>query len=177
MQKTKKFFIAQVGKTHGLHGDLKLHLHTDFPEQFKVGYSFDSSVGRLTISRINLKRGTIAFKNYDDNIDIAKKLTNAKLYASLNETKERCHLKEGEYFWFDLEGCRVLQNNITLGVVQEVQRLADINYLYIKTDKSLIDRGFSNSFLIPNIDRYIISINIEDKIIRVKDGMDILEAS
>ncbi len=176
MQKTKKFFIAQVGKTHGLHGDLKLHLHTDFPEQFKVGYSFDSSVGRLTISRINLKRGTIAFRDYD-NIDIAKKLTNAKLYASLDETKERCHLKEGECFWFDLEGCRVVEDNITLGIVKEVQRLADINYLYIKTDKSLIDKGFSNSFLIPNIDRYIISTNIEDKIITVRDGMDILEAS
>ncbi len=176
MQKTKKFFIAQVGKTHGLHGDLKLHLHTDFPEQFKVGYSFESSVGRLTISRINLKRGTIAFRGYD-NIDIAKKLTNAKLYASLDETKERCHLKEGEYFWFDLEGCRIIQDNIILGVVKEVQRLADINYLYIKTDKSLIDKGFSNSFLIPNIDRYIISTNIEDKIITVEDGMDILEAS
>ncbi len=176
MQKTKKFFIAQVGKTHGLHGDLKLHLHTDFPEQFKVGYSFDSSVGRLTISRINLKRGTIAFRDYE-NIDIAKKLTNAKLYASLDETKERCHLNEGEYFWFDLEGCRVVEDNITLGIVKEVQRLADINYLYIKTDRSLIDKGFSNSFLIPNIDRYIISTNIEDKIITVKDGMDILEAS
>lgn len=176
MQKTKKFFIAQVGKTHGLHGDLKLHLHTDFPEQFKVGYSFDSSVGRLTISRINLKRGTIAFRDYD-NIDIAKKLTNAKLYASLDETKERCHLNEGEYFWFDLEGCRVVEDNITLGIVKEVQRLADINYLYIKTDRSLIDKGLSNSFLIPNIDRYIISTNIEDKIITVRDGMDILEAS
>ena len=176
MQKPKKFFIAQVGKTHGLHGDLKLHLHTDFPEQFKVGYSFDSSVGRLTISRINLNRGTISFRGYD-NIDIAKKLTNAKLFASLDETKERCHLKEGEYFWFDLEGCRVIENNITLGIVKEVQRLADVNYLYIKTDKNLTNRGLANSFLIPNIDRYIISINIEDKIITVKDGIDILEAS
>jgi len=38
MKKAKeKFFIAQLGKTHGLRGDLKLHLHTDFPEQFKVG--------------------------------------------------------------------------------------------------------------------------------------------
>ncbi len=177
MQKTKKFFIAQVGKTHGLHGDLKLHLYTDFPEQFKVGYSFDSSIGRLTISRINLKRGTIAFKGYDANIDIAKRLTNAKLYASLEETRERCHLEEGEYFWFELEGCKVIQDDITLGIVQEIQRLAGTNYLYIQTDKDLTRRGFANNFLIPNIDRYIISINVEDKIIIVRDGMDILEAS
>ncbi len=76
-----KLFIAQIGKSHGLKGDLKLHLHTDFPEQFKVGYSFDSSIGRLEISRVNLKRGTVAFKGYDRDIDEAKPLTNVKLYS------------------------------------------------------------------------------------------------
>jgi len=49
----KRFFIAQVGKTYGLHGDLKLHLHTDFPEQFKVGYLFQTSFGPLEILRYN----------------------------------------------------------------------------------------------------------------------------
>ncbi len=62
---SEKLFIAQIGKSHGLRGDLKLHLHTDFPEQFQVGYSFDSSIGRLEISRVDIQRGIIAFKGYD----------------------------------------------------------------------------------------------------------------
>jgi 16S rRNA processing protein RimM len=176
MRKPQKFFIAQVGKTHGLHGDLKLHLHTDFPEQFKVGLSFDSSAGRLEISRINLKRGTVAFKGYDG-VDYAKKLTNVKIYTSLEETKERCQLSVGEYFWFDLEGCSIIENGELLGVVKEIQRLTDINYFFIITDKKLVESGSAKSFLIPNIKRYVLSIDIEAKIISVLDGKEILEAS
>ena len=176
MQKTKKFFIAQVGKTHGLHGDLKLHLHTDFPEQFQIGNSFDSSSGRLEISRINLNRGIVAFKGYDG-IDYAKKLTNTKIYASLEETKERCQLKEGEHFWFELEGCDIIENGELLGKVSEVQRLADVDYLFIQTDKALVANELPKSFLIPNISRYILSVDIDSKTINVIDAKEILEAS
>jgi 16S rRNA processing protein RimM len=176
MSKSEKFFIAQVGKTHGLHGDLKLHLHTDFPEQFKIGRDFETDRGRLEIIRINPKRGTVAFRGYES-IDSAKKLINAKIYSTLEETKKRCKLNKGEHFWFDLEGCRVFQDDDFLGIVKEIQRLADIDYLFIETNKSLVDMGSPKSFLIPNIERYIDSIDIDEKIIKVIDAKDILEAS
>ena len=51
--------IAQIGRTVGLWGDLKFHLHTDFPEQFKIGTSYQSDRGTLTISDINIEK---AFK-------------------------------------------------------------------------------------------------------------------
>jgi 16S rRNA processing protein RimM len=176
MEQPKRFFIAQVGKTHGLRGDLKLHLHTDFPEQFQVGYSFKSSIGELKISRINLKRGTVAFNGYNT-IESARRLTNVKLYSSIEETRERCKLNEGEHFWFDLEGCQVVEDGETLGVVEEIQRLADVDYLSINTDRGLVEEGFSKTFLIPNIPRYVLSIDIADKTISVQDGKEILKAS
>jgi len=176
MKKPQKFFIAQVGKTHGLHGDLKLHLHTDFPEQFQIGNSFDSSSGRLEISRINLDRGIVAFRGYDG-VDYAKKLTNTKIYASLKETKERCQLKDNEHFWFELEGCDIIENGELLGKVAEIQRLADVDYLFIQTDKVLLDNELPKSFLIPNILRYIVSVDIDSKTITVIDAKEILEAS
>jgi len=176
MKKPQKFFIAQVGKTHGLHGDLKLHIHTDFPEQFQIGNSFDSSSGRLEISRINLDRGIVAFKGYDG-VDYAKKLTNTKIYASLEETKERCQLKEGEHFWFELEGCDIIENSELLGKVAEIQRLTDVDYLFIQTDKALVANELPKSFLIPNISRYIVSVDIDSKTITVIDAKEILEAS
>jgi len=173
----EKFFIAQIGKTHGLRGDLKLHLYTDFPEQFKVGFDFDSSIGRLEVSRVNLKRGTIAFKGYDGDIDKAKPLTNVKIYSNADETRERCSLKEGEHFWFDLEGCEVIEDNRRLGVVERMERFGDVNYMSIKTDKSLVKEGFAPNFLIPYIERYILKTDIDSKKIYVQDGKDILEAS
>jgi 16S rRNA processing protein RimM len=176
MQKPQRFFIAQVGKTHGLYGDLKLHIHTDFPEQFKAGYSFQTSSGLLEVKEVNLTRGIISFRGYEG-IDFAKKLTNTKIYASLEETKERCELKEGEHFWFEIEGCSVSENDMVLGKVSEMQRLADVNYMFIETDEALVNEGFSKTFLVPYIERYIVKTDIESKIVFTKDAKEILEAS
>ena len=175
-QKNSRFFIAQVGKTHGLYGDLKLHIHTDFPEQFKVGYKFQTSSGSLEILRINLKRGTICFKGYEG-VDEAKKLTNTKIYATLEETKERCKLQEGEHFWFEIEGCSVEEDGICLGKVVEMQRLADVNYMFIETDAKLVEEGLPKTFLVPYIERYVVETDVERQIVKTKDAKEILEAS
>jgi 16S rRNA processing protein RimM len=172
----EKFFIAQIGRTVGLWGDLKLHLHTDFPEQFRAGSTYQSSRGDLTVSDINFKRGTIRFVGYE-NIDAAKKLTNTKLYATQEQTKENCSLKEGEYFWFEVIGCSVEEAGEILGVVEEIQRMADTDYLFIKTDKKLVEAGFPKKFLLPYIDRYILKTETETKTVHTRDAKDILEAS
>jgi 16S rRNA processing protein RimM len=176
MNKPKRFFIAQVGKTHGLHGDLKLHIHTDFPEQFKSGHTFQSSSGLLEINEVNLSRNIISFKGYSG-VDYAKKLTNTKIYASLEETRERCELKENEHFWFEIEACFVVEDGVVLGKISEMQRLADVDYLFIETDEKLVADGFAKTFLVPYIDRYIVKKDIDGKTIVTKDAKEILEAS
>ncbi len=168
--------IAQIGRTIGLWGDLKFHLHTDFPEQFKVGKTYKSDRGDLTIADINFTRGTIRFTGYES-IDSAKKLTNTKLYANEEQTKENCELGEGQHFWFDVIGCVVKQDDEVLGMVDDIQRMADTDYLAVKTDASLIDAGLSKQFLLPYIERYIIKVDTEEKIVYTKDAKDILEAS
>jgi len=174
--KEERFFIAQIGKTHGLYGDLKFHLHTDFPEQFQVGYTFQTSSGDLEIKEVNLKRGIISFRGYEG-VDFAKKLTNTKIYATLKETKERCQLEEGEHFWFEIEGCSVVENETVLGKISEMQRLAEVNYMFIDTDEALIKEGYSSTFLVPYIERYLLKTNIEEKKVLVQDAKEILEAS
>jgi len=173
---SEQFYIAQIGRTIGLWGDLKLNLHTDFPEQFKVGSTFKSDRGELTISDVNFKRGIIRFQGYES-IDSAKKLTNAKIYTDLKQTQENCPLEEGQHFYFDIEGCMVVQGDLVLGVVDDIQRMVDTDYLVVKTDADLVKEGFSNSFLLPYIDRYVINADIEAKKIYTKDAKDILEAS
>jgi len=176
MTKQTKFLIAQVGRTVGLRGDLKLHLHTDFPQQFKKGITFKSDRGDLTVSDINLKRGTIRFEGFG-NIDDAKKLTNAKIYSNLEQTKELCSLDEGEHFWFDIIGCDIVDDGEVLGKVVDIQRMLDIDYLQIKTDSKLVKENMPKEFLLPYIPRYIDSCDIDAKAIYTKDAKDILEAS
>jgi 16S rRNA processing protein RimM len=174
--KSTKFFIAQIGKTHGLWGDLKIHFHTDFPQQFEVGKSFESDRGKLEVLAIDFDRGTIRFRGYEG-VDIAKKLTNAKIYSSLEETKAECKLEEGQYFWFDIMGLSLFDSEEELGKVADIQRILDIDYLQIDTAPNLIEQGFAKSFLVPYIDRYIVEVDSDAKKIITKDTKDILEAS
>ncbi len=168
--------IAQIGRTIGLWGDLKFHLHTDFPEQFKVGNTYKSNRGDLTIADINFTRGIIRFTGYES-IDSAKKLTNTKLFANEAQSKENCDLNEGQHFWFDIIGCVVKQDDEVLGIIEDIQRMADTDYLSVKTDTVLVEAGLSKNFLLPYIERYIIKADTEEKIVYTKDAKDILEAS
>ena len=172
----EKFFIAQIGRTVGLWGDLKFNLHTDFPEQFKVGQTYHSDRGELTLVDINHKRGTVRFQGYES-IDSAKKLTNAKIYATEAETKANCELEEGQHFWFDIIGCNVVEDEEILGEVKDIQRMLDVDYLSIKTDKAWVDKGFAKNFLLPYIPRYIVKADTDNKRIYTQDAKDILEAS
>ncbi len=168
--------IAQIGRTIGLWGDLKFHLHTDFPEQFKVGNTYKSNRGDLTIADINFTRGIIRFTGYES-IDSAKKLTNTKLFANEEQTKENCELGEGQHFWFDVIGCTVKQGDEILGEVTDIQRMADTDYLVIKTDDALVNADLSKGFLLPYINRYVLTVDTKEKIVYTKDAKDILEAS
>ncbi len=172
----EQFLIAQVGRTVGLHGDLKLHLHTDFPEQFKVGTILDSNHGELVIASYNPTRGIVSFVGYAS-IDAAKRLTNTKLYANTEQTKEQCKLGEGEYFWFDIIGSEVYQGDELLGEVEDIDRLTNVDYLLVNTAKELVDTGLPKSFLLPYIPRYILGVDTQNKKISTQDAREILEAS
>jgi len=176
MSNSDTSLIAQIGKTIGLWGDLKFHIHTDFPEQFSVGNSYKSSKGTLTIKSINPTRGTVLFTGFED-IDSAKKLTNTKIFADIDDTKSNCNLKDGQHFWFDIIGCKLFEEDEDLGEVVDIQRFGDTDYLYIETNEKIVLDGFSKTFLVPYIDRYVISANVELKIVYSKDTKDILEMS
>ena len=168
--------IAQIGRTVGLWGDLKFHIHTDFPEQFKVGQTYKTNRGDLTISDINENRGTIRFQGYES-IDSAKKLTNVKIFADIAQTKENCDLDEGQHCWFDIIGCVVEDEGLVIGTIEDIQRMGDTDYLVIKTDESFVKEGLSKTFLLPYIDRYVVKADVESKLVYTKDAKDILESS
>jgi len=173
---SEPLFIAQIGRTVGLHGDLKLHLHTDFPEQFHPGALFESSRGKLEIASYHAGRSLVSFVGYAS-IESAKKLTNTKLYTTLAQTQEACQLDEGEYFWFDIIGASVYEEGELIGVVEDIDRMSGTDYLSIKTAQAHTEAGLAKHFLLPYIPRYVCAVDIEAKKISVKDAKEILEAS
>jgi len=171
--KSKKIPIAKLGKSYGVKGWQKIHISTDFPEQFKEGATFKSDREDLTIEKIDLKRGLVKIKGINSPEE-AKKITNRSLYTTEEETRENIKLNENEYFWFDIMGCDVYENGKKLGRVKEIER-ADVDYLLINTDEELIKEGYPKRFMI-DFKRHVDDVDLENKKITAKGAMDILES-
>ena len=175
--KEQLLHIATIGKTVGIHGDMKFHDKSDFPEQFFNGATFFTNLKKdITLSEVNLNRSIIKIQGINT-IEDAKRFTNVKLFTTKEETRKNCHLEEGEFFWFDLDDCEVYENDLLLGVVNEVERITITNYLSIATSDKLVNAGHAKKFLIPFTEPFRKSVDIDKKIIIVSGGMDILEAS
>ncbi len=173
-----KVYIAKLGHTVGLKGQLKLHIDSDFPEQFSKNATFITNKNiTLTIESFNKNNNVVKFVGFD-NIDDVQKLINQQLFVTPEDSKKNCILKEKEYFWFDLINCTIEEDSLYLGKVVEIHRFPQGDYFEIKTSDSLIkDKNLATNFLLPYDDKYIISVDIKKKHIQVKDAFDILEAS
>lgn len=170
--------VAQIGRLVGLKGELKLHLHCDFPEQFQKGKTFKTDKGlTLEVLSYHLQKGLISFVGYGER-EKASLLVNTLLFSSVETSMRDCALKEGEFFWFDMLDSRVIDDNeVCLGRVEEIERIASTDYLIVKTDEALISKGLAVKFYIPYIERYIVTFDKCQKEIRTRDGLGILENS
>jgi len=173
----EKIYVAKLGKTVGLKGQQKLHIDSDFPEQFKKNAKFITDKNqKLTIESYNSANNVVKFIGIDT-IEEAKKLTNRQLFTSIADTKELCQLKNKEFFWFDIINCLVIENDTVLGKVIDIQRMPLSDYLLIETSQELVDKKFSNQFLIPYLDEYILNVIINNKQIFTRNSYLILENS
>lgn len=173
----KLLHIATIGKTVGIKGDMKFHIKCDFPEQFTDGSTFlISEKKNITLREVNLSRGLVKINNLCNSED-CKKFTNTKLFTTYEETRKNCHLNEGEFFFFDLEDCKVFEDEKLLGIVKEVERITVTNYLSIVTDENLVENGLAKSFLVPFIEPFKKDVDIDNKTITLSGAMDILRAS
>ena len=173
----EKVYVAKLGKTVGLQGEMKIYIESDFPGQFKKGASFTTTKNlTLTIASYNEPRGTVKFEGIT-NVDDAKKLTNSQLFTSYEDTRENCDLDDNQFFWFDIENCKLIEDEKCLGEVVEIHRYPVADYLEIRTDKALVDAGLPKNFLVPYIDEYIQSVDIPNKTIYTVNALDILENS
>ena len=170
--------VAQIGRLVGLKGELKLHLQCDFPEQFKKGKTFTTQKGEiLEVFSFNPSRELISFVGYQSR-EAAAKLVNTFLFTTEENSITECALKEGEFFWFDLIDARVIDEDSTLlGVVDEIERIAATDYLVVKTDEALVQKGLAKMFYLPYIERYIIAFDKTQKEVLSKDALGILENS
>lgn len=178
MNKTSDLLhIATLGRSVGLKGDMKLHINSDFPEQFVKGARFLLKDGdSVTLVNVNHQRNTVRLEGCDTP-EVTKRYINAKLYTTYEATREACELDDGQFFWFDIVGCIVEEDGRELGRVMEIDRINIQDYLLIKTDDLLVAQGDPTTFLIPYQPPFIVHTEIASKRIEVEGCLDLLRAS
>lgn len=160
--------VAKIGKTSGVYGGLKLHILSDFPQILSQDIVFIAKSQGLKPQTLNLKiksyqNGVVTFQGYESK-ESAGVLTNFILYATKEDTRKYCPLKEGEAFWFDVIGMEIVENDEVLGKVVEIERIGEIDYLIISANLSISQEKAPKSFMLPYIQRYVLKME-EEKIL------------
>lgn len=110
---------GEIGKPHGMAGDVYVMRISDDPRRFEPGASLTHEDGRvLTVagSRVHRDRFLVRFEGISSRED-AEQLRGA-LYVDTSETRD---LADGEYWEADLIGCAVvLADGTEVGEVSDI---------------------------------------------------------
>lgn len=152
--------VAKLGRTVGVQGFVRLHNLSDFPEQFECGASFfDKNSRVLKIKARNAQ--SVLFEGFES-LECAKTLVNLELFQSVEKSRASCKLNEGEFFYFDIIGLEVFENGLLLGIVKDILPAGN-DLLLIKSDESLVKKGFASEFYLPYVDFYVKSVELGAK--------------
>lgn len=153
--------IGKVVNTHALKGEIKIQPWCDSPEVFnELDYIRIGEV-EYEIERTRVHKNFVIAKLFDvDSIESAETLKNLVVTVERDELGQ---LPEGVYYICDLLGCKVFEENEKyLGKVEDVIKTGS-NDVY-----SLCDTKSGKPLLIPVLPEVVLSVDINEKIIRVK---------
>ncbi len=165
--------VARVVKVRGVRGEVAAELLTDFPERFEwldklvaVSPSGARRVLALEDHWLHGGRVVLKFDGYDSP-EASAELVGLELAVPESEAVE---LEEGEFYDWQLEGCRVeTVQGRALGTVSGLLRTGgEAPVLVVKTEAG-------REHLIPFAERICVEVDTEAKLIRVDAPEGLLE--
>ncbi|QAY65579.1 ribosome maturation factor RimM [Paenibacillus protaetiae] len=169
MSEKQLFTVGKVANTHGIRGELKIVPQTDFAEErFAKGSKLilqkedgtEQVPVEVLASRLQKNVYVIKLKDYDNINDVEK----YKGWLLKIAGEDRAPLEEGEYYYSDIVGCRVVTvQGEELGVISEILSPG-------ANDVWVVDQAGhrSKQILLPVIDEVILDVNIAEKLIKVE---------
>lgn len=163
--------VAKIVKPRGLRGEVVAEVLTDFPERFEklgrvLAVGGEGERSELKIQGFWFQRDRIILKLEGvDSVEAAETLRDLELCVPESAAVE---LEEGEFFDWQLEGCRVetIDGN-PVGTVRELMRTGGTEILVV------VDDG--REYLIPFAESICTEVDIEKKLIRVDPPEGLLE--
>lgn len=148
--------IGKIVNTHALRGAMKMVVWADSVEvvgDLDALYADDGT--RYNIKSVSFSKDTAIIKFEGiDSIEQAEALKGQILYVP----RDAFDLPEGVYFVADLIGCSVYENDTLLGKIDDVFPAGGCDVYSIKGDTDI---------LFPALKENVVSVDIENKIIKV----------
>jgi 16S rRNA processing protein RimM len=167
--------VARVAKPRGVRGEVACHLLTDFPERFDgleelIAVFPDGRRERLTVEGHWLHGDRVVLKLEGfDSPEASAALAGCMLAVPESEAVE---LEEGEFFDWQLEGCRVVTVGGTeVGTVREVLHTGGEAPVLVILD------GGGRENLVPLAESICVEIDVDAKLIRVDAPEGLLEVN
>lgn len=156
------FDVGQIVATHGLKGEVKVAVITDFPEErfapgSKLYLAGDKRQLTVKSGRPFKQFWLVTFAEVSD-IDEAKKLRGQKLVVSQAGQQE---LPAGSYYYHDILGCSIFENGQLIGKVTDIEA-PGANDIWQVTEKS------GQTFWLPYIPSCVKSVDVANKKIDVE---------
>ena len=154
----KMLAVGKICNTHGVRGNIKLIPWTDFPEVFEeLGYITVENI-RYDIKDVKYQKSNIILKLQGiDTVEDADKMRDLIAYCDESQLGE---LPDDTYYIADLIGCEVFEGETFLGKVVDVFSSGGADLYEIK--------GKGAPVYLPAIKENILSVDIQNKIIKVK---------
>ncbi|MCK4726128.1 MAG: 16S rRNA processing protein RimM [Anaerolineales bacterium] len=146
--------IGKLRRPHGLHGEMIMEIHTDYPERFSVGKTI--RVGHqqtpmvIRSIRPHKEFKLIAFEGYNTSDDLGG-FRNQYVYI---DTKEIPDLPAGDYYHHQLIGLQVIsESEQQIGTVVEILVTG-------ANDVLVVQQNDNKEVLLPFVDDYLIEVNL-----------------
>lgn len=159
--------VGKIVNTHGIRGELKVLPTTDFPElRFAEGSELVIECPAtglrqpVCVERARRHRTTyiVKFRELDD-ISQAERHKGSLLKVP---ERHRAPLGEGEYYFHDIIGCRVVdESGGAVGVVTEILQPG-------ANDVWVVERPRGKPILLPYIDEVVLNVDLAEKTVTVR---------
>ena len=156
--------VGKILTTHGIKGWFTIGSYTSNPEdifKYNLKVVIDNKFKQLMVTEYNLMPKKIIMKLEGiDTIESCNEYMNLDLYTLIDELPE---VESNEYYWHDLVGCTVFnENSVLLGVADSLFTSGDTDILVVKNGDS------QKEILIPFLKSNIISVENGKIIVRWK---------
>jgi 16S rRNA processing protein RimM len=165
--KSDFLLIGKVAKPHGLHGQVKVYSYASSSDSFVGGRKIYLNQGQemkaLLISEIKIQAHSLILHFQGlENRQQAEAISGYSLYLDAKDLQD---LPEGEYYWYQLIGSRVYNDQGRfLGLLKEIFSTPAHDIWVIRDDKM--------ELMLPAVQDFVISVDLPQKRIRVRDFYD-----